>query len=511
MKKKIRSLKITSFKGITELKIADLGDLNVFIGKNNSGKSTILHAIDVAGLALKYSDFSRFQLKLAIEDLFNEIGKFSIDLELDDGSTLKITSQENRNPTIEPAPNDDQKLGTLLVWPDVNSLINNRRHRTPKWVIDQLEARTFQNVNGLQLLHAIKYYGARNERGLTPKTYDDLVAEVQAFFPDISELLSARTEDDVDTLYYEEYGKKLDIIYSGSGLRHFIDIIVKLKLSNSDILLLDEPEMGLHPDMQRLFVSYLNKIAEKEGVQIFLSTHSPIFLNSLDPLNCYRIKNTKGKREIARIPGDAFHTVLGDLGLRPSDVFNQDICVMVEGSDDVIFFEHILNSLYAEEFAPLSVAVLQYGGAAAEGIIGGTIDVSNIVPAQRHVYWIRDRDAAATELPSAEATKFTNALTSSGMKAKILDRREVEFYLPESVLKAAQQGDDTKTAAAVAVLKGDQTVKFRTAAKGSFTSPRGKYLRSLLTNHLTSKNQLPDELKAIVENEILPWKAEVLG
>ncbi|HOP18811.1 MAG TPA: AAA family ATPase, partial [Amphiplicatus sp.] len=196
-------MNITSFKGVAKLKIEQLGDINVFIGKNNSGKSTLLHAIDIAGLALRYSDFSRFQLKLDIEDLFNEIGKFGIDLELDDGNKLKITSHANRNPIIDPTPTEDQKIRTLLVWPDVNSLISNRIHRTPKWVIDQLEARAFQNVNGLQLLHAIQYYGGRNERGLTPKTYDELVAEVQAFFPDISELLSTRTETDVDTLFYK--------------------------------------------------------------------------------------------------------------------------------------------------------------------------------------------------------------------------------------------------------------------------------------------------------------------
>lgn len=511
MARKFRSLDIASFKGINQLKLTQLGDINVFIGKNNSGKSTLLHALDIVGLALKYSDFSRFQLKLEIADLFNEIGKFGIDFELDDGTKLKVSSNENRHPKIEPEPTEAQKLATLLIWPDVNSLINNRMHRTPKWVVDQLEARNFQNVNGLQLLHAIRYYGARNERGLTPNTYDELVADVQAFFPDISELVSTRTQDDVDTLYYQEYGKKLDIIYSGSGLRHFVDIIVKLKLSNADILLLDEPEMGLHPDMQRQFVTYLNRIAKEKGVQIFLSTHSPIFLNSLEPLNCYRVKNLKGKREVTHIPSDAFHTVFSDLGLRPSDVFNQDVCVMVEGADDVIFFDHLFNTLYRAELAPLSVAVLQYGGGAAEAILSGAIDVSNIVAAQRHVFWIRDRDAAPSEPQSTAATKFSNALRKAKMRVHVLERREVEFCYPEAVLRDAQQGDKIKEGEAVAVLHGDQKTKFREAAEKKFNVPRGRNLRALLKKHLIGKAQLPKELKRVIEEEILLWRAEILG
>jgi len=49
------------------------------------------------------------------------------------------------------------------------------------------------------------------------------------------------------------------------------------------------------------------------------------------------------------VPKDAIHTLLSDLGIRPSDVFNQDICLLVEGSSDVIFFEHVIHNLYKKQ------------------------------------------------------------------------------------------------------------------------------------------------------------------
>ena len=56
------------------------------------------------------------------------------------------------------------------------------------------------------------------------------------------------------------------------------------------------------------------------------------------------------------------------MGIRPSDVFNQDICLLVEGATEIIFFEHVIRNLYQDEFKNLAVGIIQYAGGAAEGI-----------------------------------------------------------------------------------------------------------------------------------------------
>lgn len=45
--KYIKFLNITSFRGIRELELLDLGEVNILVGENNSGKTSILEAIGI--------------------------------------------------------------------------------------------------------------------------------------------------------------------------------------------------------------------------------------------------------------------------------------------------------------------------------------------------------------------------------------------------------------------------------------------------------------------------------
>lgn len=508
----LKDIDIHSFKGLDSISIRDCGRINAIVGKNNSGKSSILHAIDMAGLAIEANTWDSFQPKLQTKDMFSDVGSFSIDLSYEDGSNLTIKSNPHFGPVKTPNPTDQQKFKSILIWPDVGAGMLQRQHRTPLWIIQQVENRNFAAVDSLQILFAIKYYALKNERGLTPQTYQVLLDEIMHYFPDIEDVESDRTEQDIATLTYKEYGRQLDILYSGSGLKHFIDVLLKTTISNAKVVLLDEPEMGLHPDLQRRFLYYLHKFANDKDIQIFMATHSPVLLNYADAISYYRVTNSKGIRSVISVPEDAIHTLLSDMGVRPSDIFNQDICLLVEGASEVVFFEHVIRNLYAEDFENASVGIVQYGGSSADGIISGDIDVSNIVPAQKYTYWIRDRDAKPSETPSANSTKFKNALNRLSLKCHIWSKREIEYYYPEEVLVAAQQGDQNKESAVISIRNGDQSDKFKVAARQhEICVPFGKYLRKLLMQHMTKKSQLDQEAKNIIEKILIPWKKEILG
>ena len=508
----LKNIDIHSFKGLDSISIRNCGRINAIVGKNNSGKSSVLHAIDMAGLAIEVNTWDRFQPKLQIKDMFADVGTFSIQLSYEDGSNLTIKSNPHFGPVKTPNPTEHQQFKSILIWPDVGAGMLQRQHRTPVWIIQQVENRNFAVVDSLQILFAIKYYSIRNERGLAPQTYQDLLDEIMRYFPDIQEVESDRTEEDIATLTYKEYGRQLDILYSGSGLKHFIDVLLKTTISKAKVVLLDEPEMGLHPDLQRRFINYLQKLANDKDIQLFMATHSPVLLNYADSISYYRIINSRGKRSGISVPEDAIHTLLSDMGIRPSDIFNQDICLLVEGPSDVVFFEHVIHKLYAENFGDASIGIVQYGGSSADGIISGDIDVSNIIPAQKYTYWTRDRDARPSEPPSSNSTKFKNALNKLDLECHIWNRREIEYYYPTEVLIAAQQGDRNKEAAVIFILNGNQSEKFSIAAsQHGICVPSGKYLKKLLMQHMTDKSQLDQEIRDIIENTLIPWKKEIFG
>ncbi|OGT59615.1 MAG: hypothetical protein A3E85_04670 [Gammaproteobacteria bacterium RIFCSPHIGHO2_12_FULL_45_12] len=65
----IKSVSIKNFKGIEDVKLNNCSPINILVGKNNAGKSSILHAIDMAVLALNLGNWNAFQLKVEIKAL----------------------------------------------------------------------------------------------------------------------------------------------------------------------------------------------------------------------------------------------------------------------------------------------------------------------------------------------------------------------------------------------------------------------------------------------------------
>ncbi len=214
---KIRRFEIKHFKGLEKVTLENCGNINAIVGKNNSGKSSVLHAIDMAGLALSLRGWDQFQPKLEIKDLFANLGDFSLSLSFDDDSITSIKTSSHYGPEIEPDPNEAQRIKTILILPDVSGGMLQRRHRTPVNVMNNIDQHNYGEINALDMLYAIKFYGRRSERGMTPQTYDDLIKEVKHYFPDITDIESDRTEQDLSTLTYGEYGRRLRHPLLGNG------------------------------------------------------------------------------------------------------------------------------------------------------------------------------------------------------------------------------------------------------------------------------------------------------
>jgi len=506
----LRNVRIRSFKSLNDVELRDCGSVNVLIGKNNSGKSSILHAIDMAGLALSVRNWEPFPLKLRLEDLFSAAGNFAIELVYQDDWVLTIRTHEGgTSPVFDPSdPGDDRRFQSILVLPDTEVALLRRQHQTPANVMSYMEQRRVGNVSGADILYALRFYATRGQRGFSQGDYDAIISDVREFFPDLEGLESDRTEQDVATVVYREHSRDLDLVYAGAGLKHFLDMIVKTKMSQADIVLIDEPEMGLHPDLQRKLIEYFRRRAEENGQQFFVATHSAVFIADPDSVTVYRVENRRGERKVSRVPPESLHSLWGDLGIRPSDFLQHDIVVMVEGAKDVAFMEHVLHELYGPELDGVSVGVLQYAGSAADGIVSGSLDLGNVCGHRGYVLWLRDRDAAANQDPDLTAERFRQAVQAAGQMCHIWRKREIEFYLPLPVFVEAVSGDQSRVGAVRAALSGHGDQKFTHLAPGC--TPSGEKLRQLLARHVTKEN-LEAEVRELVEQTVLVWRREILG
>jgi predicted ATP-dependent endonuclease of OLD family len=76
-------------------------------------------------------------------------------------------------------------------------------------------------------------------------------------------------------------------VLAEEGLYFFLQSIVPAPSSNK-IILLEEPELGLHPHQLEQLMKFLREQAKHK--QIIISTHSPIVLDSVDPYELDRVQ-----------------------------------------------------------------------------------------------------------------------------------------------------------------------------------------------------------------------------
>lgn len=149
--------------------------------------------------------------------------------------------------------------------------------------------------------------------------------------------------------------------HSGEGLGDgcWSTFVISAALFDSkpnDVIVIDEPELSLHPAVQKRL---MNKILEYSKTrQIILSTHSPYFISWDAIINggtLIRVVNRNNRTECyctdsvfqdkcGKIKNDLNNPHL--LGLDSNEVFFlEDNIVLVEGQEDVVIYQKILNQL----------------------------------------------------------------------------------------------------------------------------------------------------------------------
>src|SRR3569623_1337109 len=72
---------------------------------------------------------------------------------------------------------------------------------------------------------------------------------------------------------------------AGTGYIQLIQIFCYVLLFDPGILLIDEPDIHLHPHIQERLVVVLAEVARERGVKILLTTHSPFIVSCFPPVN----------------------------------------------------------------------------------------------------------------------------------------------------------------------------------------------------------------------------------
>ena len=146
--------------------------------------------------------------------------------------------------------------------------------------------------------------------------------------------------------------QEYSVAAEASGLVNIISILAALFDESIQVLLIDEPEVSLHPQLQSYLLREIKNAAIKYNKTIIISTHSAemIELNSVDDLcNYVFFSNSTLPKQISPNAPELNSNKLKEFLLRMSLMYNEGFfakkVMLIEGPSDLILCRYLCNRL----------------------------------------------------------------------------------------------------------------------------------------------------------------------
>lgn len=243
-------------------------DVNVLIGKNGSGKSTILRMLYEAILPIEDS-----KLNFRVFDPIDEII-----IELEDDIVIRVNS-EDRSITGNKEITNYELNTTLINTFDVVENRLNPNTTLLDYQLDQLKQKfiIYQRDLSNQVEAALRI----NDQELRKnKLYEiaSIYEPKNTFMKILHELFSHTNKKfDEKEFYFLKEGTETPILPENlsSGEKQILIILLATLVQHRKkyILLMDEPEISLHIEWQRILIANIRQI--NPNCQIIIITHSP--------------------------------------------------------------------------------------------------------------------------------------------------------------------------------------------------------------------------------------------
>jgi predicted ATP-dependent endonuclease of OLD family len=361
------------------------------------------------------------------------------------------------------------RLGRYL---DQAFFFNQFRHSTALLEATQTDQLAQDGSNLAQVLHTL----IGNDRPL----FAEIERFIQTALPDVGVLQAPLIAKNTEVSFRANDGGYLVRLHNmGGGIEQLLMVATVLLTTNDEsTIFLEEPESHLHAGAQRFL---LEKLYEGNR-QVFISTHSPTFINTPKPMSMYQIKKNNGRTSISQLTNnDSLSEVLEDIGSRNSDVLLSDAVMFVEGPSDQKVLE-LWGDKLGLSLEEHNVTAVSMGGG-SDAVRGTRVrsDVLEGISQKAPVphLFILDRD----ERSQVEITKIREVLEG---RVYLLQRRELENYLlePRALLAAirSKHSDDANITEKIDASSKDEVRKIiRTTVDSLYDLILMKRVRAELT------------------------------
>ncbi len=259
---------IEGLRGIDGLRTAFEYPVTVIGGGNASGKSTVLFAAacayKVPGAGVREfvpsTLFPDFRAKVG--DRWDERGKVVMDFE--------YSTPDGRR---------SMRWGRLKSWN--RSYFGRKGAAQPERLVYLRTLANLTNPSEVRGVLAMSHLPSPpDETALTPWEIDFAQRMVPFRYAEVLSLSSDRK----NLLFaVQEGGAKYSELHMAAGERAIIRLSQKIAHMKDGLVLVDEVEAGLHPWVQQLLMLQLQKLALQNNLQVIVTSHSSVVLNSVPP------------------------------------------------------------------------------------------------------------------------------------------------------------------------------------------------------------------------------------
>lgn len=235
-------------------------------------------------------------------------------------------------------------------------------------------------------------------------------------------------------------GKILPLHSLGTGVHEVIIMASTATEIENSILCIEEPELHLHPTLQRKLIQYLESQTTN---QYIIATHSAHMLDAVDS-EVFHVSMSLGESIVSAVHSDqARSDVCRDLGYKASDILQANSIVWVEGPSDRIYINYWLKAKRPDLIEGIHYSVMFYGGRLFSHITadteGGIHLLEDLISIRRlnqnsGIMFDSDKDKPRQRLSDTKM-RLKSEFGSSGGFAWVTQGREVENYLDEQVLR----------------------------------------------------------------------------